>query len=122
MKKTLTVLGSTGSIGTQTMEAAELLKYDIIALTGNKNTSLMERQARKFSPKTVAKADENCAADLKVRLADTPVRVLSGASGVCEAASAGADGAFIGGVLMKAADDESQLRRVLTSYLAAAND
>ncbi len=91
MKKTLTVLGSTGSIGTQTMEAAELLKYDIIALTGNKNTSLMERQARKFSPKTVAMADENCAADLKVRLADTPVRVLSGASGVCEAASAGAD-------------------------------
>ena len=91
MKKTLTVLGSTGSIGTQTMEAAELLKYDIIALTGNKNTSLMERQARKFSPKTVAMADENCAADLKVRLADTPVRVLSGTSGVCEAASARAD-------------------------------
>ena len=91
MKKTLTVLGSTGSIGTQTLEAAELLKYDIIALTGSKNTSLMERQARKFSPKTVAMADEKSAADLKIRLADTPVRVLSGPSGVCEAASAGAD-------------------------------
>ena len=87
MARTLTVLGSTGSIGTQTLEAAELLGYQIIALTGNKNASLMERQARKFAPKLAAMADEAAAADLKARLADTSVRVLSGPAGVCEAAA-----------------------------------
>ncbi len=87
MKKTLTVLGSTGSIGTQTLEAAEALGLEITALTANKNVKLMEEQIRRFSPKTAAMADESAASELKVRTADTPVRVLSGVDGVCEAAA-----------------------------------
>ncbi len=86
MAKTLTVLGSTGSIGTQTLEAAEALDFRITALTANRNVDLMECQARKFSPVCVAMADEGAASELKTRLADTPVRVLSGEEGVCECA------------------------------------
>ena len=91
MTKTLTVLGSTGSIGTQTLEAAEALGIEITALTANKNVGLMESQARRFLPKAVAMADEAAAAELKTRLADTCVRVLSGEEGVCECAGMEAD-------------------------------
>ena len=91
MTKTLTVLGSTGSIGTQTLEAAEALGIEITALTANKNVGLMESQARRFLPKAVAMADEAAAAELKTRLADTSVRVLSGEEGVCECAGMEAD-------------------------------
>ena len=86
MKKRLTVLGSTGSIGTQTLEAAELLGYEITALTANKNVALAEAQARKFGPRLVAMADETAARDLKTRLADTNIAVAAGESGVLEAA------------------------------------
>ena len=89
--KTLTVLGSTGSIGTQTLEAAELLGFTIRALTGNRNVKLLEEQARKFHPQAVAMADKGAAAELKTRLADTPVRVLSGTEGVCACAGMEAD-------------------------------
>lgn len=89
--KTLTVLGSTGSIGTQTLEAAELLGFTIRALTGNRNVKLLEKQARKFHPQAVAMADKGAAAELKTRLADTPVRVLSGTEGVCACAGMEAD-------------------------------
>ncbi len=91
MDKTLTVLGSTGSIGTQTLEAAEKLGLQITALTANRNVSLLEAQARKFAPKAVALADERAAGELRVKLADTPVRVLAGTEGVCECAAMDAD-------------------------------
>ncbi len=91
MSHTLTVLGSTGSIGTQTLEAAELLGLPIAALTANKNAKLLEAQARKFLPKAVALADAEAARDLKTRLADTPVQVLSGSQGVLECAGMEAD-------------------------------
>ena len=91
MSHTLTVLGSTGSIGTQTLEAAELLGLPIIALTANKNAKLLEAQARKFTPKAVALADKEAARDLKTRLADTAVQVLSGQEGVMACAAMEAD-------------------------------
>ena len=91
MSHTLTVLGSTGSIGTQTLEAAELLGLPIIALTANKNAKLLEAQARKFTPKAVALADKEAARDLKTRLADTSVQVLSGPEGVMACAAMEAD-------------------------------
>ena len=91
MSHTLTVLGSTGSIGTQTLEAAELLGLPIIALTANKNAKLLEAQARKFAPKAVALADKEAARDLKTRLADTSVQVLSGPEGVMACAAMEAD-------------------------------
>lgn len=91
MEKTLTVLGSTGSIGTQTLEAAELLGLRVAALAANKNVALMERQARRCRPSAVAMGDETAARELKTRLADTGIRVLSGQEGVCECASMDAD-------------------------------
>ena len=91
MNNTLTVLGSTGSIGTQTLEAAEKLGLPLIALTANKNAKLLEAQARKFAPRAVALADREAARELKTRLADTAVRVLSGTEGVLECAAMDAD-------------------------------
>ena len=72
MKRTLSVLGSTGSIGRQTLEVAQACGLTVAALTANRNSLLLEEQARKFRPKLVAAVEESAAADLKVRLADTP--------------------------------------------------
>lgn len=91
MPQTLTILGSTGSIGTQTLEAAKLLGLRVAALTANKNARLLEAQARELKPSAVALADESAARELKTRLADTDIRVLSGQEGVCEAAALPSD-------------------------------
>lgn len=85
--KIITVLGSTGSIGEQALDVARMHGYKIHALTASKNTDIIEQQAREFMPKLVAMADEESAADLKVRLSDTNIKVLSGVDGVCECSS-----------------------------------
>lgn len=84
---TLTVLGSTGSIGRQTLEVAESLRLPVAALTVNRSATLAEEQARKFRPKLVAAADETAAAELKLRLADTSTRVVGGREALLEAAA-----------------------------------
>ena len=89
--KRITALGSTGSIGTQTLEAVEKLGYRVTALTAGRNVELMEREARKFRPERVAMADHAAAADLRVRLRDTNVKVAGGESGLVEAAELPAD-------------------------------
>ncbi|MBQ6885285.1 MAG: 1-deoxy-D-xylulose-5-phosphate reductoisomerase [Clostridia bacterium] len=88
MKK-LIILGSTGSIGTQALDIARANpdKYTVIALAAGSNIDLLEKQAREFGVKAVALFDEAAAADLKIRLADTDIVVLSGAYGVCELAA-----------------------------------
>lgn len=91
MIKSLAVLGSTGSIGTQALEVAEMHSMHIEALTANSRTDILENQIRKFNPKMAAVADEKAAADLKIRVADTSTKVLSGADGVKECASCGAE-------------------------------
>ena len=85
MKK-LIILGSTGSIGVQALEVAKQNGYKVTALAAGKNTELLEKQARKFKPDIVAVFDEKAANDLKIRLADMPIKVLSGEEGVCAAA------------------------------------
>ncbi|MCI8649302.1 MAG: 1-deoxy-D-xylulose-5-phosphate reductoisomerase [Anaerotruncus sp.] len=87
MKKNITVLGSTGSIGTQTLHCCKRLGYPLVALAANRSTTLLEAQAREFSPRYVAVVDENAYQDLKVRLADTNIRLLSGVQGLCEVAA-----------------------------------
>ncbi len=87
----ITVLGSTGSIGTQTLEAAELLGCPVTALAAGKNAALAERQARRFHPKLVAMADETAARDLAARLRDTDIEVAGGEDGVIAAAQATAE-------------------------------
>jgi len=87
MTRNLSILGSTGSIGTQTLEVAGACDIKISALAARSNAELMERQARRFTPEIAVLSDERAAADLKVRLADTGIRILSGEEGVLEAAS-----------------------------------
>ena len=87
MSRSITILGSTGSIGRQTLEVMEALGMGAAALTAHSSVELMEEQARRFRPELAVLADERAAADLRVRLADTNVRVLSGQEGLLEAAA-----------------------------------
>lgn len=87
MSKSLSILGSSGSIGRQTLEVVESLGIRVSALTVNSSVAIAEEQARKFLPELVVAADEKAAADLKLRLADTPIRVAGGRGGLLEAAS-----------------------------------
>ena len=90
--QTISVLGSTGSIGVQALEVAGRLSLRVAALAAGRNAALLEQQIRAHRPAVAALFDEAAARDLRVRVADTGTRVLSGAGGVCEAAAiAGAD-------------------------------
>ena len=91
MSKTVTVLGSTGSIGTQALEVIEMQGYEVKALTASVRVDEIEKQIRKFKPSYAAMVDEKAAQELKIRVADTDTKVLSGLQGVCECASLGAD-------------------------------
>lgn len=84
----ISILGSTGSIGTQTLEVVENLKdIKVCTITGNHNIDLLEKQARKFQPELVAVMDEKNAEALKGRLADMDISVVSGMDGLLEAAT-----------------------------------
>jgi 1-deoxy-D-xylulose-5-phosphate reductoisomerase len=74
----IVVLGSTGSIGRQTLDVAEQLGLRVLALTADKSVDRMEVQIRKFRPRLAVMTDEAAAKDLAIRLADTETRVLSG--------------------------------------------
>lgn len=84
--KSLIILGSTGSIGTQALDVCRRDGYKVTALAAGSNVELLEKQAREFKPLSVAVFNENAAKDLAVRLADTDIKVLSSADGVCEIA------------------------------------
>ena len=87
MGKKVTILGSTGSIGRQSLEVIAACGMEAVALAANSSVERMEEQARQFKPAVAALADEKAAADLRVRLADTKVHVLSGPEGILEAAT-----------------------------------
>lgn len=87
MIKAVSILGSTGSIGRQSIAAAVHLGVKVAALTANSKTELVEQQARQLKPEFVAVFDENAAKDLKIRLSDTDIRVGSGMTGLIEAAT-----------------------------------
>ena len=90
MKK-LIILGSTGSIGTQALEVAKRDGYTVVALAAGGNIELLEKQAREFKVKAVAVFNEQRANDLKIKLGDTDIKVLSGQSGVCALAKMNCD-------------------------------
>ena len=79
----LSILGSTGSIGTQSLDVADKMGYKICALTANENVDELERQIRKYKPEKAALVNEKAATELKERVKDTGTRVLCGLSGVC---------------------------------------
>ena len=87
MKK-IAILGSTGSIGTQTLEVARANKdIRVLGISAGKNIKKLEEQAREFSPRLVAVWEESAAAELRIKLQDTDVRVVSGMEGLLELAS-----------------------------------
>ncbi|MDE6425239.1 MAG: 1-deoxy-D-xylulose-5-phosphate reductoisomerase [Ruminococcus sp.] len=87
MNKTVSVLGSTGSIGTQSLEVCEKHNFRVAGLSANNNTELLEMQTRKFKPEYVCIYDDKKYTEMKNRLLDTGVKVLSGMDGLCEIAS-----------------------------------
>ena len=86
MIKTVSILGSTGSIGRQSLAAAEHLGVRVRALSANRDIVRLEEQARKYKPEFISVFDETAAQQLRVALADTPVRVGSGMQSLREAA------------------------------------
>lgn len=87
MSKTISILGSTGSIGRQTLDVAEQLGLQVAAITAHASVERMEAQARKFRPALAVLTDESAAKDLAVRLGDTDTRVLGGFAALEEAAT-----------------------------------
>ena len=87
MIKNMSLLGSTGSIGTQALDVAETLNINVVALTANRNIELLEKQTRKFKPSLVCVSDESLYKELKTNLNDCFVKVVCGMYGLCEAAS-----------------------------------
>ncbi len=85
--KNLVLLGSTGSIGTQALDVAEIAGYRLLGMAVGSRIDAFETQLRQFRPKYAAVYDEKAAADLKVRIADTDITVLAGMDGLCELAS-----------------------------------
>ncbi|MBE6548395.1 MAG: 1-deoxy-D-xylulose-5-phosphate reductoisomerase [Ruminococcaceae bacterium] len=78
------ILGSTGSVGEQAADVALKLGVNINAISANVNTKRVEEQARKLKVKACAMSDIEAAADLKVQLADTGIKVYAGTDGICE--------------------------------------
>ncbi|MEE0945304.1 MAG: 1-deoxy-D-xylulose-5-phosphate reductoisomerase [Acutalibacteraceae bacterium] len=120
MTEKLILLGSTGSIGVQALEVARKQNIKVTALAAGKNVSLMESQAREFKPKIAVMYDKAAAEDLKIRLKDTDIKVLSGEDGVCQAAC------FDGDTVLNAIVGIAGLRPTMTAIesgktLALAN-
>ncbi len=86
MTENLSILGSTGSIGKQSLDVCRKCGYGVKALTAFSSVDEIEKQAREFKPEKVALVDEKAASDLKIKLADTDIKVLGGMDGVCECA------------------------------------
>ena len=86
MMNTISILGSTGSIGRQTLDVAEQLGLRVAALTANSNVEQMEAQCRKFRPRLAVMTEEAAAKELAVRLQDTTVKVLAGTDALVDAA------------------------------------
>ena len=89
MQKKIVLLGSTGSIGTQTADVVRAYpeQFSILALAAGKNVEKIEQQIRFFHPSYAVMYDEGAAAELRTRVADLPVKVLAGMEGLCEIAS-----------------------------------
>ena len=86
MTKKISVLGSTGSIGVQTLDVARMHGIRVSALTANTSIDLIEQQAREFRPQMVAVLDDDSAKKLKIALSDTDIAVYGGEEGIREAA------------------------------------
>ncbi len=87
MTNNLSILGSTGSIGTQAIDVAQKLNIKVSAITANSNVKLMEEQIRLLKPEIAVMYQESAADELKLRVSDTNTKILTGMDGLLEAAS-----------------------------------
>ena len=87
MSNCISLLGSTGSIGRQSLDVIAACGMTVAALTANRDVNRMEEQCRRFRPALAVMMDPYAAAELRIRLADTPVRVAQGPEGLIEAAT-----------------------------------
>ncbi len=85
--KSISVLGSTGSIGTQTLDVARMHDIKVLAITANNNIKLLEEQAREFKPSLVCVGNKELYSPLKEALADTDIEVACGSEGILKASS-----------------------------------
>ena len=97
--ESITILGSTGSIGVQALNVAEGMNLSICGLTAGSRISVLEDQIRQYHPQFVAVADEKRAAELKIKVADTSCKVLAGPSGVAEVAAAEPAGTVLNAIV-----------------------
>ena len=88
MTNRISILGSTGSIGRQTLDVAEQMGLQVEALTAHSSVDRMEAQARQFKPRLTVMTDQAAAKELAIRLSDTDTKVLGGFDALCEAATA----------------------------------
>lgn len=86
--KNISILGSTGSIGTQSLDVIKKRGYNVVALTAYNHVDEIEKQIREYKPKYAALVDGEAAKELKIRVGDTDTKVYSGLDGVCECACA----------------------------------
>ena len=89
--KTISLIGSTGSIGLQTLDVCRKHNIKVAALAANSGVKLLEEQAREFKPEFVCVYEEKLYSDLRDRLSNTSVKVLCGMEGLCEIAAMEAD-------------------------------
>ena len=87
MTKNISLLGSTGLIGTQSLDVAKMHGYNIKCLSANSRVDIIEQQVRQFKPELVCMMNEQAASELKTRIADTSTRVTSGMQGLIECAT-----------------------------------
>ena len=87
MTKNISLLGSTGSIGTQSLDVCRMHGYGVKCLTASSNVDVMEAQVREFKPELVCMMNEDAAKKLKTKIADTSTKVVSGMDGLIECAT-----------------------------------
>ena len=87
MTKAISLLGCTGSIGRQTLQVASELGLQVAALAANESVDLVEQQVRQYKPRLVVLYREEAAQELRQRIADADVEILSGAEGLLRAAT-----------------------------------
>ena len=87
MTKNISLLGSTGSIGTQSLDVAKMHGYNIKCLSANSRVDVIEQQIRQFKPELVCMMNEQAASELKTKIADTSTRVTCGMQGLIECAT-----------------------------------
>lgn len=84
--KNISILGSTGSIGTQSLDVCRMHGYNVKCLTANSSVDIIENQVREFKPELVCMMNEEAAKNLRSRIADTSAKVVSGMDGLIECA------------------------------------